>query len=115
MGVDAYGETKILASMNMQQFGVISAVVVNPSTIMGVSNQGTILTFSVKPPTTKQPSFSITLESQTVLGNWKSLTSTAISHDGSFVLLIDFGSIRKYGKNGEFIQCVDKEVMNGLL
>lgn len=110
IGVDSYGEFKVLATLNMQQFNIIAAVVVNPTTIIGVSNKGAILTFSVKPPTTKQPSFSISLDSQTILGNWKSLASTAVSQDGSYVLLTDFGGIRKYNKNGEFIQCVDKEV-----
>ena len=110
-GYDPCGTFKVLGMYDFSQYGIVSAQLVNPSTIVGISNRGLIVQFAVKPPTAKQPNFSISVTAQIPLGNWNSLVSTAVSADGQSVVLTDFGGIRKYGKGGEFITSFENDVL----
>lgn len=109
-GFDASGTFKVLGMYDFSQLGIIAAHLVNPTTIVGISNKGYIVQFSIKAPTTKQPNFAITVTTQASFGNWNSLVSTAISADGQTVVLTDFGGIRKYSKGGEFLSSIENDV-----
>ena len=111
IGYDGQGNLRVLGMYDFRDYGVIRAQLVNATTIMAVSNKGLLLQFSIKPPTSRQPTFTITFTSQISLGNWKSLVSSAVSPDGLSLLLTDFGGIRRYNKNGEYINSVDNDVI----
>ena len=111
IGYDSQGILKVLGMYDFRDYGVIRAQLVNPTTITAISNKGQLLQFSIKPPSSRQPSFLITLTSQLSLGNWKSLVSSSVSPDGSSVLLMDFGGIRRYNKNGEYMNSADNDVI----
>lgn len=109
VGYDSNGNVAVLGTFDFRALGIVSAYLVSPTSIVGVSNKGSLVQLSIKSPS-KQASFMIQVESQNSLGNWNSLVSTAVSSDGNSVLLTDFGGIRRYGKNCEFVNSVENDV-----
>lgn len=115
VGYDMNGIMKVLGAYDFRQYGIIAAEVVNSTTIVGISNKGVVVQFSIKPLSGKQTTFTITPKVQSALGNWNTLVSSSVSSTGSTILLTDFGGIRKYGKNGEFVNCVESSVRMNIL
>lgn len=110
VGYDMNGSMKVLGTFDFRQYGIIAAEVVNSTTVVGISNKGVVVQFSIKPPSGKQATFTITPTVQNALGSWNTLVSSSVSSTGSTILLTDFGGIRRYGKNGEFVNCVESNV-----
>lgn len=110
VGYDMNGSMKVLGTFDFRQYGIIAAEVVNSTTVVGISNKGVVVQFSIKPPSGKQATFTIAPTVQNALGSWNTLVSSSVSSTGSTILLTDFGGIRRYGKNGEFVNCVESNV-----